>query len=157
MESSTARGPSIPATQPAGSARTHVVQQYETLSTIAAAAYGNSNFYPYIQRANPNIDPRKLKPGMTLNLPSIAEVKGASSAAAPDSNAPATGASTAAVDSKTQYVVQPKDSLQKIAMKLYGNASKWESIYALNKDAIGGDPAHLKVHSVLKLPEPPKQ
>src|SRR5205814_732280 len=42
-----------PATQPASRARTHVVQQYETLSTIAAAAYGNANFYPYIQRANP--------------------------------------------------------------------------------------------------------
>ena len=60
----------------------------------------------------------------------------------------------AAIDS---YRVQPSDSLHKIALKLYGKASKADSIYELNREKIGGDSARIKVGMVLKLPEAPTQ
>ena len=59
------------------------------------------------------------------------------------------------LDPQKEYEVQPGDSLAKISMKLYGNGNKWQSIYDLNKEAIGTDPAKVKLHSVLKLPEAP--
>jgi nucleoid-associated protein YgaU len=35
--------------------------------------------------------------------------------------------------------VQAGDNLNRIALKLYGNANKWQAIYDLNKEAIGND------------------
>jgi nucleoid-associated protein YgaU len=152
---------STPATEPAAGAparRTHVVQSGETIVKIAEAAYGSQNYWPHIVRANPGIVAEKLRPGMTLVLPPLSEVKGAASpAVAPlESNSPASLAHTPVdIDPRTQYIVQSNDSLHRIAIKLYGVSSKWEAIYALNKDQIGSDPAKLKLHSILKLPEPP--
>jgi nucleoid-associated protein YgaU len=155
-------GPSTLPTNPAAP-RTHVVQSGETIVKIAAAAYGSPNYWPYIKRANPNVVPEKLRPGQTLVLPSLAEVKGnatmSSSVGSTTIEANSTSTSTVGsspnVDPKTQYVVQTGDSLHKIALKLYGNSQKWEAIYAMNKDQIGADPARLKLHSVLKLPDAP--
>lgn len=159
-----------PSTQPAGhesisasaGMRTHVVQKGETISKIAQAAYGSPNYYPHIIRANPGMVAEKIKPGMTINLPAEADVKAAatSAAASTSSASPANGKAdiaSAAVDPRTQYQVQSGDSLAKISMKLYGNSMKWQAIYDLNKEAIGTDPAKLKLRSVLKLPEAPTQ
>jgi nucleoid-associated protein YgaU len=139
---------------------THKVQKGETLSTIAAAAYGSPNLYPYILRANPKIDPTKLKLGMELNMPDISEVKGPEKT--PDKSAEkSTDAGTIthkvepAVDAKTEYRVQSGDSLHKISMKLYGNISMVQKIYDANKTAIGDNPAKLKLGMVLKLPAAP--
>ena len=145
-------------------ATTHVVKQGETIAKIAEVAYGSQNYWPYIVRANPGIVAEKIRAGMTINLPDINEVKGTGSFSVqtgstaantttdtnlkPDTTSPK-------LDPQTQYEVQSGDSLAKIAMKLYGSSNKWQGIYDLNKDTIGADPAKVKVHSILKLPEPP--
>ena len=132
-----------------GAARSHVVKPGETYSKIAAAEYGASKYYLQIEAANPNIDPTRLKPGMTINLPAIDTAKtGATAAAAPTEKA---------VDPKSEYKVQPGDKLYTISMRLYGKPDRVEKIYELNKATIGDDMARLKVGMVLKLPEAPTQ
>ena len=130
--------------------REHIVKPGETLSLIAQAAYGNANFYPAILRANPNLDPKKMKPGMTIILPAASDVN-------PKVANAANASAPAEVDAKTEYRVQSNDSLYRIAMKLYGKPEMVSKIYDLNKDTIGSDPAKLKLNMVLKLPEPPTQ
>jgi nucleoid-associated protein YgaU len=134
------------ATQPTGS-RTHKVQKGETLSSIAAAVYGNRNLYTRIQQANPQLDAHKLRPGMIINLPDI------STATTPESTA--SHATPTLTESSTTYRVQPGDSLHRIAQKLYGRPEMAQKIYDLNKDSIGSDPGKLKLNMVLKLPETP--
>jgi nucleoid-associated protein YgaU len=156
-----------PATQPVASIasgeqsgmRTHVVKPGETIAKIAEAVYGSQNYWPHIIRANPGIVAEKIRPGMTINLPPDSEVKGSGTAvtASATENPIKPDTTHPALDSKTEYEVQTGDSLAKISMKLYGSSAKWQAIYDLNKDAIGADPAKLKVKSVLKLPEPPTQ
>jgi nucleoid-associated protein YgaU len=160
---------SAPATQPSRStasapagSRTHVVQAGETITKIAEAAYGSANFFPHILRANPNVDAKRMRPGTVLVLPAESEVKAGLTASGSTEKAEANPSSplavsrtTVSIDPKTQYEVQPGDSLQKISIKLYGSMSKWQSIYDLNKALIGSDPAKVKVKQVLKLPEPP--
>ena len=139
------------------------MQQGETFSTIAAALYGSPNFYPYLVRANPNVNPSKLRPGMEINYPDPSEVKPSEKPAVADSASstaaapivPAAHHEPAAVDARTEYRVQSGDSLHKIAIKLYGKVEMVDKIYELNKTAIGSDPAKLKLGMVLKLPEPP--
>jgi nucleoid-associated protein YgaU len=137
-------------TTPAGAGGTvHIVQRGETLSKIAADAYGDARYYPHILRANPGLVPEKLRPGMRINLPDASEVRGGGSSAVSNQ------ATTATVDSRTEYRVQPGDSLHRISQKLYGTADLAERIYQLNQSTIGPDRARLKVGQVLKLPQPP--
>lgn len=141
-----------PTTLPSGQPRTHVIQQGENYSTIAQAAYGNSSYYPHLIRANPNIDPKKLRPGMTIVIPDLSHVV-ARPSDTPQLASDSKPAQT--IDEKREYRVQPSDSLYKISLKLYGKAEKVDAIYELNKDQIGPNRSHLKVGTILKLPEPP--
>lgn len=145
---------------PTAKSHTHKVMKGETFSTIAAAAYGSPNLYAYILRANPKIDPTKLKPGIDIILPDISEVKGPEKSG--DKNAEKSTAANpvahkieATLDAKTEYRVQSGDSLHKISMKLYGKIDMVQKIYDLNKSAIGENPAKLKLGQMLKLPQPP--
>lgn len=137
-----------------GGGRIHTVQSGETFSSIAASAYGSANFYPAIMRANPNIDPQHLKPGMKINLPDSSQVK-PSNSTAPTGNA--AGAPAAKIDTSRQYRVQPGDSLYRIAIKLYGKGTYSSKLFELNQQAMGGDETRLRPGQLLQLPEPPTQ
>ncbi len=126
--------------------RTHVVKVGDTYSKISLAAYGTSKHYARIEQANPGIDPTRLKLGQTITLPEIAAKPAAAATAA-----------QAFLDPKTEYKVQPNDSLHTISLRLYGKADRVEKIYELNKATIGDDMTRVKIGTVLKLPEPPTQ
>ena len=49
------------------------------------------------------------------------------------------------------YVVQPGDSLSKIAKELLGDAARWPEIFELNKDQIK-DPNLIQVGQELRMP-----
>lgn len=135
--------------------RTYKVQKGDTLSSIAKSIYGSANYYPHILRANPGLDPHKLRPGMVINLPDPQQVvPHGSDATTGPGQAPSTH-SQPTVDAARQYRVQEGDSLYKISVKLYGNGGYVDKIYEKNKQSIGADPARLKVGMVLELPEAP--
>lgn len=48
--------------------------------------------------------------------------------------------------------VGPGDTLAAIAKRTLGAASRWPELYALNREAIGADPARIRVGTVLRLP-----
>lgn len=57
------------ATSATAAGQTYRVQPGDTPGRIAHKVYGKSSLYPIILRANPNLDERKLRPGMVINLP----------------------------------------------------------------------------------------
>ncbi len=166
-----------------GSPRTHIVQNGDTFTSIAQSKLGSIRYIDAIMHANPGIDPLRLRPGMTINLPEVHDAQpaprtdgiapaasrtlapggfadnGGSAFSEPTGFGMGTGgnARTAAVviDPNTSYIVQSGDSLYRIAIRLYGDARMNEKIYQLNKEHIGADPARLKLNMVLQLPEPP--
>jgi nucleoid-associated protein YgaU len=139
--------PTAPQNPSPDSATSYTVQSGETFASIAAAKYGNAAYYSHLIRANPSIDPRKLRPGMVIKLPPASEVKAVVNTPSQEAAAP--------LDEKTEYRIQSGDSLYKISIKLYGKPDRAEKIYQANKAAIGSDPAKLKLGTVLKLPEAP--
>jgi nucleoid-associated protein YgaU len=150
-------GASAPATQPSTGQRTHVIAAHETLSSISAAAYGSVSHWKEIAAANPNINPNKLKTGVTIVLPALAtsSEKASSSSSASSSSTPASSTPAKAIDSTREYRVEKNDTLYTISVKLYGKSDRVDKIYELNKEAIGPNPNHLKLNTVLKLPEAP--
>ncbi len=129
-------------------AGTYTIQVGDTFSSIALDHYGESRHYLLIQQANPGIDPQRLKPGMTIKLPSLPTRSN-------DATRDDTAGTPAPLDEARQYRVQIGDSLHAISTRLYGDISRWQKIYELNRSQIGDNPARLKVGMILVLPEPP--
>jgi nucleoid-associated protein YgaU len=136
----------------AAAGRPHKVRAGETYSSIAKVAYGDARYYLAIEKANPNVDPSRLKPGMTINLPDVETVKGPAQPAADRQKADESGKT---IDSETEYRVKSGDNLHNIAVKRYGSSTMADKIYELNKATIGDDSARLKIGMVLKLPPNP--
>ncbi len=138
-----------------GPQRTHVIQPGESYSSIARAAYGRASYHTLIQRANPNINPNRLRPGITIVLPEAPT--GAAPAALTTTviRSPREDGAAVPTDPAHEYRVKSGDSLYAISCKLYGRADHVEQIYELNRDVIGSDKGRLKLDMVLRLPESP--
>jgi nucleoid-associated protein YgaU len=141
--------------------RQYTIQTNDTYSTIAASLYGSANYYPHIQRANPNLDPRRLRPGMVINVPDRSQVippAGSSQTDDPAAPSASSGRRTdesTPIDPARQYKVQPGDSLYQISVKLYGTGRHVDAIYQKNAQVIGPDKSRLKLETVLELPQSP--
>jgi len=56
-------------TTAAAAGKTYTVKKGDTLSSIAKQVYGNGNLYNKIVKANPGIDPNKIKVGQKITIP----------------------------------------------------------------------------------------
>ncbi len=126
---------------------THTIKQGQVLQDIAEIYYGQTNMWHVIARANPTVDPLKLRAGRTLRIPKdpnniqglVQFPVGSSS----DNPTP---------ESQTvEYLVQPGDSLSKIAQNYYGSARHADFIYQSNRDTLRSMDA-IAVGQTLKLP-----
>jgi ABC-type amino acid transport substrate-binding protein/phage tail protein X len=81
----------------------------------------------------------------------VAEAAEPTASSAPAGVEPSARAAKAA----DKYVVQPGDTLSKIARKYYGEAwaTSWQRIYEANRDVIGNDPSRLKIGMALDIPQ----
>jgi nucleoid-associated protein YgaU len=131
--------------------RRYTIKNGDTFWSIARVEYGNAAYFGHIQRANPGIDPGRIKPGDSIVLPDKNEVIAALTVTTKQPSA----ADLVAIDPTKQYRVQKGDNLSSIAKKLYGRFDKWAQIYELNKELIGPNPAALRLDMILALPEPP--
>jgi len=138
-------GPEKPVAAKSATPGTHTVVSGDSIWKIAHKTYGDSNIQEHIDAilaANPKVDPDNLKLGTKLTLPG-----------AVDSDVTRQSASkqVAALDGSL-YEVKKGDTLSSIAKAKLGSASKWKSIYELNRERIQ-DPASIKVGTTLRLPK----
>ncbi len=130
--------PPAPGTIP----RNYTVQEGDTFASIAEAFYGDESAWYNIAQANPSIDPKRLQIGQVIVLPNRDDAVREREEVQPP--APGTDAVSA---------VRPGDNLSKIAKKVYGDAEKWDLIYARNRNLIGPRPNDLKVGMELVIPQ----
>jgi len=140
----------------------------DTLAKISKKVYGSTKYIKAIERANPGVDPRRLKIGEKIHLPEESETAstgggtgteelgGTGGNLTGDLGEPIGGAgetvtTTTAVERQT-YVVQSGDTLRKIALKFYHHSSLWTLIYHANRGKIGDDPNNLLVGEHLIIP-----
>ncbi|MHC4415314.1 MAG: LysM peptidoglycan-binding domain-containing protein [Planctomycetota bacterium] len=121
----------------------HTVEPDDTMWTIAEQWYGDASRWAQIARANPLIDPNRLRVGQRLRIPAPGSPRpplAARAAQAPDGGA------------GIVYTVQAGDTLTKIARAYYSDTGRWGIIFAANRATIGQDPDRLKVGMKLKIP-----
>lgn len=91
--------------------------------------------------------PRAAAPAVP---PAPAPPSAPAAAAAPPIPAPPAQVPLSAM---TPYVVQPGDTLSRIAGRVYGDSKKWQPIYDANRSALPGGPQSVKVGQTLMVPK----
>lgn len=128
--------------------RYHTLAKDDTFPSLAKKYFGSEKFANAIARANPVMDPRRLRPGRVVKIPvDPTNIQGK----------PAPGAATGGEEAAprvTEYVVQSGDTLSGIAQELLGDSSRADEIYRLNRDVMTS-PDELRLGITLKIPQEP--
>ncbi len=138
-----------PGPKPTGSVKPPQFDQYkvqpgETFETIAKKRYGSSSMSTAIARANPFVDPRRLRAGRVILLPvDPANIQGKVESAP---QTPKEGWQT--------YKVQEGDTLSGISKKFYNTTTLSKKIYDANTDRLKNE-HDLKLGLELLIPPPP--
>ena len=131
--------PAAPANPSPGGAitvpSTYVAQPGDSLSSIALRAYGVADWGAIYNanRATIGPNPSLIFAGQRLAIP-----------ARPNPSGPGPSPST--------YTVQPGDNLTTIAFRIYGDANRWQNIYAANRALIGPNPNLIFSGTQLSIP-----
>lgn len=124
----------------------HVVGPGETIWSIAVAIWGDRNLGGVIARANPTVDPKRLKEGTRLLIPKDpGNIQGAEA-----------GAALAAPEPEIiEYVVEAGDTLGAISMQFYGTTRLWTRIRDANPVVVSQE-GDVRVGATLLIPPPPE-
>ena len=121
--------------------RQYRIMPRDTFSNLAVRHYGHEKYWQAFARANPTVNPRKLRVGQIIKLPDPKLV-----AEAERESVPAPPAGT------TIHVVRAGESLWTISSRRYDSVRHWRVIFNANRDVIGSDPDRLTVGQKLKIP-----
>lgn len=135
---------------------TRTVQAGQTMQSIAKAVYGDGGKWTVISRANPKVDPVKLKAGMELRIPVDPEnVQGVPASAARE-QAAAPPATERAAPVRREHVVAQGDTLSGISKQVYGTTAHWRAILNANKDQLS-EPEDIRAGMTLVIPAKPER
>lgn len=127
-----------PATEP------YTVQDGDSFESIAVARLGSRAAWPEIEKLNPGVDPRRLRPGQQLKLPSAAALAASGRAKAARGNAPVPEVGSGG----RSYTVKKGDTIEGIALNVLGSRARRDELLALNPSA----QKVIRPGDVLKLP-----
>lgn len=137
----------------------YTVRSGETLRTISIKYFGTASQAPAIARANPLMDPSRLRAGRVIRVPKdpgniqgrpVPRPSAVAKASAPASTTTASAAPKPTSPQRS-YTVRPGDTLTAIAQDVYGSMTKADLIYDANRDKLQ-DRDELKVGMVLTIP-----
>ena len=139
MASATSTAQNQPTMAPAKRTGRVVVMKGDTLTAISRRTLGEDADWRKFLDVNPGLDPRRLRPGQQLQIPS-GELQAVSDRGSVEETR------------VRRHTVVSGDSLSSIALRYYGSANRWEDVFDANREALGGDPDNIREHVVLLLP-----
>jgi nucleoid-associated protein YgaU len=129
----------------------YTVREGDTIVRIAKRLYGKDEHWQSIAKANPRVDPQKLRAGQTLKVPvDPANIQGVLVNPPPHA-APPTASPEPPRGAAIEYVVRPGDTLGEIARSFYGKSSLWQAIVDANRDQISS-PEQIRPGMKLRIP-----
>ena len=133
----------------------HIVRPDELMQTIAKEYFGSIDDWTIIAKANPKIDPRKLKPGMVLRIPkdkTNIQGKLVGAETEPGVIVPHTDDGSKVIE----YIVQSGDSLSMISQRIYGSSTHAQFIFESNRGTLRSMDS-ISIGQLLKLPPLPER
>ncbi|MDX2146383.1 MAG: LysM peptidoglycan-binding domain-containing protein [Planctomycetota bacterium] len=146
----------------------YVVRSGDTFGRISTRFFGTPEHARAISRANPHVDPTRLRPGRvvrvpkdpnniqgkptTLYIPAASAQPGSSDQGAGEEGA---GVGSAASVATRTHIVRAGDSLSRIAQQYLGDHRKADLIFQANRDVLRS-PDDLSVGAKLRIPAPLK-
>lgn len=140
----------------------YTVKASDTYWGISKKVYGTSKYYRALAKYNENVipDPRRMRPGTQLAVPTIAtlersypklfpQVRNASVRTTIDTRKPA-GLYVDAND-RPVYRVGSNDSLSRIAERHLGTSTRWKQIFELNRGQLKS-PTSIRPGMLLAMP-----
>jgi nucleoid-associated protein YgaU len=126
----------------------HTLLKGETIWSLAEVYFGDRNLGMVIARANPQVDPQKLRPGNTLLIPKDpGNIQGTPIGEKP----------VPPIPEIVEYVVHSGDTLTAIALQFYGKVSLWTRIRDANPNQINQDGTNIRPGMKLLIPPPPSE
>lgn len=138
----------------------HVVQTGDNFWGIAKQHYGSGKYFTALAAYNQSLipDPRRIRPGMKVQVPSEVVLAQqfpqlVSGSSATPYAAPPSGPPGFSIDSHghPQFRIAKGDTLSSIAEKHLGRASRWRQIFGMNMDQLTSADS-LTTGMVLRLP-----
>ncbi|MHC4502360.1 MAG: LysM peptidoglycan-binding domain-containing protein, partial [Planctomycetota bacterium] len=115
--------------------RLYVVKRGESFFTITKKLFGTVRYFPAVQKANPDVDPRRLRPGQVIAIPAPA---GATLReefiATPEDMKPKPP--RVYLERDTTHLIRPGETLEGISKKYYDRRQKWRHILRVNPGRI---------------------
>jgi nucleoid-associated protein YgaU len=134
--------------------REYTVRRGDQIMTISQRVYGETRHWQAIAKANPSVDPQRLRAGQTLRIPVDPEnVQGVVVGGESETPKPAQEPEAGVVE----HIVQRNDSLWKIAASFYGDGTKWTIIRDANRDLVGAEGQKLRPGMTLVIPPAPNE
>jgi nucleoid-associated protein YgaU len=132
--------------------REHVIASGDTLERISKKYYGSTIHIAAIEKANPGLDPMRLRVGKKIVIPDVKSADGKSLALATDGlEKIAASTPRRSVTPGDSYTVRRGDSLPEIARRAYGKIDRWHEIWIENFDRIE-NPDRLAAGTRLNIP-----
>jgi nucleoid-associated protein YgaU len=131
------------------------IQRGDTFGSIARRELGQAGLWTVIARANPGVDPNRLRPGMVVRVPLDPDnIQGKVVDAADPDRTPATPEMPQAPE--LEYTVSRGDTLSEIAKKFYGSIRYIDFLYEANRDRLRNK-NDLRLGQVLRIPSRPAE
>jgi nucleoid-associated protein YgaU len=134
--------------------REYTVREGDTFQRIAAREYGRSTLWTVIARANPLLDPNRLRAGRVIRVPvdpgnvQGREIQPGEDIPSAEAEQPVEAASV------IEYRVQRGDTLSGIAQRFYGSSRWTDFLFQSNRDRLSS-PGSVRIGQTLVIPPKP--
>jgi nucleoid-associated protein YgaU len=151
--------------------KVHVVAAGETFTSLAVKYFGHAKYAGLITKANPTVDPRKVRIGMKVNIPAAPENVAATASPSPTpgpttpsatptgTRLPSTGtpvtriAKAAPVPPDRAYTIKAGEGWYGLSQRFLGSGERWTELYELNKERVPHNPHTVPPGTVIELPK----
>lgn len=134
------------------SSREYRVRKGDTLARISVHMYGSARMVRALERANPGLDPRRMRVGQIIHLPRASHVQSVARSGGRRYRRSASRTAAGYTVHGRTYVVRSGDSLRSLARRFYRTSAYWKLIYRANRRKIGANPNNIRVGEKLVIP-----
>lgn len=126
--------------------RPYTVRRGDTIEQIAQRELGARDLAPAISRANPLLDPARLRAGQVIQIPvDPSNIQGRDVRQTPLASVAVKG---------HEYVVKAGDTLAEISKRHYGSTAHWKLILDANRDRLKDERSIRPGQTILIPPQP---